>query len=60
LYDTKTSRIIITTVMRSRKKRGGNPSSICAEEAIAPRSAPILIVLVITNRETAIYNTGLG
>src|SRR5665647_1741663 len=59
LYDTKTSRIMITAVISSSQKMEDNPRSIFAEDAIAPRSAPILIVLVITNRETAIYNTCL-
>jgi len=46
--------------MRTSQKRNGNPRSICAEEAIAPRSAPMLIVFTTTSDETVTYSTGLG
>jgi len=44
--------------MRNNQKRKGNPSNICAEVAIAPKSAPILIVFAMLNSETAKYKTG--
>ena len=37
----------------------GSPNSICAQEAIAPRSAPMLIVFAITRSKTVEYSTCL-
>lgn len=51
--------MIIDPVMRINQKRNGSPISICAEEAIATRSAPILIVFAITSSKTVTYSTRL-
>lgn len=49
------AKTIINPVMMHSQNKIGNPSSICAVEAIAHRSAPNLIVFAITNSETEKY-----
>src|SRR6185369_14163869 len=51
-YDTKISRVSVITVMKISNIAKGNGTSNWAADAIAPKSAPILIVFAINKIAT--------